>query len=144
MAWKEESLSVTTDIDKFDFAAIHQYLSEVAYWSRGIAREKVERAARNSLAFGLFHEAEQIGFARVITDATTFAYLSDVFIFPDWQGLGLGQWLMKCVLAHPDLQGLRRIMLLTADAHGLYEKFGFTSPANPDMVMEIKNLDAFR
>ncbi|ASL48786.1 Spermine/spermidine acetyltransferase (plasmid) [Burkholderia sp. AD24] len=138
MEWRDGDLYVTTNVDELDFSMIHQYLSEVAYWSRGVTREKVERAVRHSLAFGLFQRGKQVGFARMITDATTFAYLSDVFVLTGHQGQGLGKWLMQCIFSHLDLQGLRRIMLLTDDAHGLYEKFGFRSPANPEMIMEKK------
>lgn len=140
MEWRDGDLYVTTNVDELDFSMIHQYLSEVAYWSRRVTREKVERAVRHSLAFGLFQHGKQVGFARMITDATTFAYLSDVFVLTGHQGQGLGKWLMQCIFSHLDLQGLRRIMLLTDDAHGLYEKFGFRSPANPEMIMEKNNI----
>jgi GNAT superfamily N-acetyltransferase len=136
MQWTQGAYRVTTDVDTFQFDVVHRYLSEVAYWSPGIAREKVERAARGSLAFGLFERDAQIGYARMITDSATFAYLADVFVLPEHQGKGLGVWLMECVLAHDDLQGLRRMMLVTSDAHGLYARFGFTSPANPERIME--------
>jgi GNAT superfamily N-acetyltransferase len=138
MQWTQGAYRVTTDVDTFQFDVVHRYLSEVAYWSPGIAREKVERAARGSLAFGLFERDAQIGYARMITDSATFAYLADVFVLPEHQGKGLGVWLMECVLAHDDLQGLRRMMLVTSDAHGLYARFGFTSPANPERIMEKK------
>ncbi|WP_244816367.1 GNAT family N-acetyltransferase [Caballeronia sp. Lep1P3] len=136
MQWTREAYRVSTDIDTFDFQVVHRYLSEVAYCSPGIAREKVERAARGSLAFGLFLHERQIGYARMITDAATFAYLADVFVLPEHQGAGLGTWMMQCVLAHPDLQGLRRMMLVTSDAHGLYARFGFHAPAHPERIME--------
>ncbi|SAL66432.1 GNAT family N-acetyltransferase [Caballeronia telluris] len=138
MQWTKDAYRVTTDVDAFQFDVVHRYLSEVAYWSPGIAREKVERAARHSLAFGLFERDAQIGYARMITDATTFAYLADVFVLPEHQGKGLGIWLMECVLAHDDLHDLRRLMLVTSDAHGLYARFGFTAPANPERIMEKK------
>ncbi|MDR5754749.1 MULTISPECIES: GNAT family N-acetyltransferase [unclassified Caballeronia] len=138
MQWTKGAYRVTTDVDAFQFDVVHRYLSEVAYWSPGIAREKVERAARRSLAFGLLERDVQIGYARMITDATTFAYLADVFVLPEHQGKGLGIWLMECVLAHDDLQDLRRLMLVTSDAHGLYARFGFTEPANPERIMEKK------
>jgi len=136
MQWTQPGYTVTTDVDSFDFEVIHRYLSEVAYWSLGVPRATVERATRNSLAFGLFEADHQIGFARLITDLTTFAYLSDVFVLPDYQGKGLGTWFMECVFAHPELEGMRRLMLVTGDAQKLYEKFGFTALANPEQVME--------
>ncbi|KMZ13411.1 Histone acetyltransferase HPA2 [Candidatus Burkholderia humilis] len=131
-----EDYRLTTDIEQFQFDVVHRYLSEVAYWSPGISREKVERAARHSLAFGFFHCDEQIGYARMITDTATFAYLADMFVLAEYQGVGLGNWMMECVLAHPDLQGLRRMMLVTSTAHGLYERFGFGPLGNPERVME--------
>ena len=120
MQWTKGPYRVTTDTGEFQFDVIHRYLSEVAYWSPGVAREKVERAARHSLAFGLFERDAQIGYARMITDCATFAYLADVFVLPEHQGRGLGTWLLECVLSHEDLQDLRRMMLVTSDAHGLY------------------------
>lgn len=138
MQWTKGDYRITTNADEFQFDVVHRYLSEVAYWSPGIARVKVERAARRSLAFGLFERDAQIGYARMVTDATTFAYLADVFILPAHQGKGLGTWLMKCILSHDDLQDLRRMMLVTSDAHGLYAKFGFTAPAHPERIMERK------
>lgn len=136
MHWTKGPYRVTTDTGEFQFDIIHRYLSEVAYWSPGVAREKVERAARHSLAFGLFERDVQIGYARMITDCATFAYLADVFVLPEHQGRGLGTWLLECVLSHEDLQGLRRMMLVTSDAHGLYAKFGFSPPAHPERMME--------
>ncbi|GJH11947.1 GNAT family N-acetyltransferase [Caballeronia novacaledonica] len=136
MQWTRDDYRLSTDIDEFDFDVVHRYLSEVAYWSPGIAREKVERAARHSLAFGLFRGNAQIGYARMITDTTTFAYLADVFVLPEHQGAGLGKWMMQCVMAHPDLQGLRRMMLVTSDAHGLYARHGFAASRHPERIME--------
>ena len=136
MQWIRDEYRLSTNIDEFDFDVVHRYLSEVAYWSPGIAREKVERAARHSLAFGLFHGGAQIGYARMITDTATFAYLADVFVLPGHQGAGLGKWMMECVMAHPELQGLRRMMLVTSDAHGLYSRHGFVASAHPERIME--------
>ncbi|MDR5857633.1 GNAT family N-acetyltransferase [Caballeronia sp. LZ062] len=136
MKWTRGDYRVTTDIDSFDFDVIHHYLSEVAYWSPGVPRETVERAARHSLAFGLFEGTQQIGYARMITDTATFAYLADVFVLPARQGAGLGKWMMECVMSHPDLQRLRRMMLVTSDAHGLYARFGFRASAHPERIME--------
>ncbi|SDO73358.1 Acetyltransferase (GNAT) family protein [Rhodoferax sp. OV413] len=127
---------ISTDPQQLDLAAVHAYLAQ-SYWSPGVARERVERAAANSLCFGLFHGAQQVGFARVVTDKTTFAYLADVYILEAYRGQGLSKWLMQTILAHPDLQGLRRFMLATRDAHSLYAQFGFTALANPGRLMEM-------
>jgi GNAT superfamily N-acetyltransferase len=136
MQWTRDHHRVSTEIAEFDFDVVHRYLSEVAYWSPGITREKVERAARHSLTFGLFLRNAQIGYARMITDRTTFAYLADVFVLPTHQGVGLGTWLIGCVMAHPDLQDLRRMMLVTSDAHALYARHGFSASAHPERIME--------
>src|ERR1700722_19558594 len=135
-AWSRNEYRVTTDISTFDFDVVHRYLSEEAYWSPGISRAKVERAAGSSLAFGLFHRDTQIGYARAITDTVSFAYLADVFVLPGRQRDGLGTWLVECVLAHPDLQGLRKMMLTTTNAHTLYARFGCVVPAQPGKLME--------
>jgi GNAT superfamily N-acetyltransferase len=134
--WSRDDYRVTTDISTFDFDVVHRYLSEDAYWSPGISREKVERAAAHSLAFGLFHRDAQIGYARAITDTVSFAYLADVFVLPGRQRDGLGTWLVECLMAHPDLQGLRKMMLTTTSAHTLYARFGFAVPAQPENLME--------
>jgi GNAT superfamily N-acetyltransferase len=136
MEWSRDDYRITTDIAEFDFNVVHHYLSEIAYWSPGISREQVERAARHSLAFGLFHRGTQIGYARAITDTVSFAYLADVFVLPERQRGGLGIWLMECVMAHPDLQGLRKMLLTTSSAHTLYARFGFVVPADPEKLME--------
>jgi GNAT superfamily N-acetyltransferase len=130
---------ISTDKNRLDLDAIHEFLSQT-YWSPGIAREVVERSIENSLAFGLYHGKEQVGFARVITDSASFGYLADVYVLEQHRGKGLARWMMEVVLAHPELQGLRWWMLRTRDAHGLYEKLGFTSPANPSSIMERRGL----
>lgn len=134
---------ITTDKRRFDVAAIHAYLTQ-SYWSAGIPRETVERAISNSMCFGVLKGAEQIGFARVVTDRATFAYLADVFILEPHRGKGLAKALMQAILAHEDLQGLRRFLLATRDAHGLYRQFGFTELGNASVVMEIHNPNAYR
>jgi GNAT superfamily N-acetyltransferase len=136
MEWTRGIDRVTTDIAQLQFDVVHHYLCNLAYWSPGISREQVERAARYSLAFGLFPNEAQIGYARAITDTVGFAYLADVFVLPGQQGGGLGTWLIECVMAHPDLQGLRKMLLTTASAHGLYAKFGFTAIESPEKLME--------
>ena len=127
---------ITTDPRRLDVAAVHAYLTQ-SYWSPGIPRAMVERTIANSLCFGLYCGAEQVGFARVVTDRATFAYLADVFILDPHRGKGLSKWLMAFIKGHEDLQGLRRFMLATKDAHGLYRQFGFTELANPSRMMEI-------
>lgn len=128
--------SVTTDPARINFEVVHDFLSR-SYWATNIPRETMAKAIANSLCFSLFKDDVQIGFARVITDRATFAYLADVFVLPGHRGAGIGTWFMSVLFAHPDLQGLRRFSLATRDAHGLYEKFGFTRPKNPDRLMEI-------
>jgi GNAT superfamily N-acetyltransferase len=127
---------MTTDAAAMDLEAIHAYLTR-SYWSEGIPKDVVARAMVGSLSFGLLDGARQIGFARVITDKATYAYLCDVYVLEDYQGRGLGTWMMQELMTHPDLQGLRRFGLVTRDAHGLYEKFGFAPLANPNGHMEI-------
>lgn len=133
---------VSTDPDRLDIPAIHAYLSN-SYWSPGIPIDVVQRAISGSLCFGLFHHSNQIGFARVISDRATFAYLCDVYVLDDYQKQGLGEWLMEVVVAHPDLQGLRRFVLVTRDAHGLYQRFGFRPLARPEGYMEIHRPNAY-
>lgn len=128
--------TLSTDPQRLDMAAVHAYLTR-SYWSPGIAFERVQRAAANSLCFGLFHGAEQVGFARVVTDKTTFAYLADVYVLEAHRGQGLSKWLVQTILAHPELQGLRRFLLATANAHGLYAQFGFQPLAKPERMMQI-------
>ena len=126
---------ISTDRDRLDLDVIHGFL-RTAYWSPGVSREVVERAIANSLPFGLYApDGAQAGFARVVSDLATFGYLADVFILPEHRGRGLGLWLVGTVLAHPDLQGLRRFHLATGDAHALYERFGFR-PSDPGRMMD--------
>ena len=134
---------ISTDPARLDIDAIHAYLSGESYWARGIPRDIVARSLEHSLCFGVYHGQRQVGLARVISDRATYAYLCDVYILEDHRGKGLSKWLMTCILAHPDLQGLRRFTLATRDAHGLYEQFGFAPPANPASAMEIRNADAY-
>ncbi len=131
------AFSISTDKKRLDPEAIHDYLSNHSYWAKGRTMEEVLRTIDHSLCFGVYHNREQIGFARVITDYTTFAYLADVYILESHRKQGLSRWMMEVILAHPQLQGLRRFMLATRDAHPLYEKFGFKSVSKPDRWMEI-------
>jgi len=127
---------VTTEVSKLDTGLIHRFLSEQSSWAKGISRGLVERSIANSLCFGGFLGTEQIAFARVISDYTTFAKLVDVFVLPEHRGKGYSKALMSAVFAHPELQGLRRFTLATGDAHGLYAQFGFTAPLYPQSLME--------
>ncbi|HEV2853441.1 MAG TPA: GNAT family N-acetyltransferase [Thermoanaerobaculia bacterium] len=133
---ERDGFTVSTDPARLDVDAVHAFLT-TSYWAEGIPRETVERSLRNSLCFGLYEGRRQIGLARVITDGSTFAYLCDVYVLPEMRGRGLGTWLMECVMAHPDLQGLRRFYLVTRDAHELYRPFGFTEIQSPERHMEI-------
>jgi GNAT superfamily N-acetyltransferase len=127
---------ISTDPGRLDLDAIHAYLVR-SYWAEGIPKSIVARSITGSLCFGLFDDHSQVGFARVISDRATFAYLCDVYVLEAHRGRGLSKWLMEVVTAHPELQGLRRFALGTRDAHGLYVKFGFTPPARPETFMEI-------
>ena len=129
---------ITCDKRRLDIEGIHSFLAQ-SYWSPGIPRAVVERAIANSLCFAIFCEDRQVGFARVITDKATFAFLADVYVLPEHRGKGLSKRLVEQVIQHPDLQGLRRMLLGTLDAHGLYERFGFRPLAAPERMMEIHN-----
>jgi GNAT superfamily N-acetyltransferase len=134
---------VSTDPTRLDLEVVHQFLTN-SYWARGIPRERVARSIANSLCFGVFDGPAQVGFARVISDYATFAYLADVFILPAQRGRGLAKFLLRCIVEHPELQGLRRWSLVTRDAHGLYAQFGFISLAHPESYMELHNPDVYR
>lgn len=138
MKWEKEKFTITTDKAALDMAMIHGFLTR-SYWAQGISLALVKKSIRHSLCFGMFYEGAQIGFGRAITDRASYAYLSDVFVIEEFRGQGLGKWLISCMLAHPDLRGLRRCMLATLDAHGLYKAFGFTALQNPERFMEIHN-----
>lgn len=136
-AFIKKGFLISTDNSLLDIDVIHQYLGRESYWAKGITKEKVQRSIDNSMCFSIYHEKKQIGFARVITDKATFAYLADVFVLNAYRGQGLSKWLIQTILAHPDLQGLRRWVLATADAHGLYKQFGFEPLAIPDRWMNL-------
>jgi len=133
---------VTTDRSRFDLDVIHGYLAR-SYWAHGIPRELVARAMDHSLCFGAFEGTRQVGFARVISDRATFAYVSDVFVVESHQGRGVGKRLMAAIMAHPELQGLRRWTLVTRDAHGLYRQYGFREPRYPERLMEVFDGDPY-
>ena len=134
--WANRDFEISTDPARIDVAVVHDFLTN-CYWAKGISLELVQRSLQHSICFSIFHGNAQIGFARVITDRATFAYLADVFVLESHRGQGLSKWLMECIQSHPDLQGLRRWMLATRDAHGLYRQFGFHELASPERFMEI-------
>lgn len=121
-------ISLSGDTSRMQIDVIHRFLSEESYWAQGIPRETVEESIQHSLCFGAFQGSAQVGFARVVTDRATYAYICDVFVLPTHRGRGLSKKLVEEVNAHPDLQGLRRWGLVTQDAHGLYSRFGFQAP----------------
>jgi GNAT superfamily N-acetyltransferase len=133
--WHRGEYTVTTDPARVDLAVVHGYLAG-SYWAKDIPLEVVRRSIEHSLNFSVYHGAEQVGFARVITDYATFGYVGDVFVLEAHRGRGLSKWVMELIVAHPKLQGFRRWVLLTRDAHGLYRQFGFTPIAAPDRYME--------
>lgn len=138
LEFHQGNFTVSTDQARLDLEVIHNFLAQ-SYWAEGIPREIVERSVKNSLCFGLYENTQQVGFARLITDRATFAYLADVFILESHRKRGLSKFLMECVVKHPELQNLRRWMLATRDAHGLYAKFGFTPLEKPQRFMELHN-----
>ena len=138
-----KGFTISTDKARLDTDAIHQFLSTQAYWSLNIPKETVEKAIVNSLCFGVYDGSKQIGFARVISDFATIAYLGDVYILEEYRGNGLSKKLMETIMAHPELQGLRRWILLTGDAHGLYRQFGWTDIANPTYWMELHDKEIY-
>ena len=137
-------MHITTDKAAFDIALIHNFLSTTSPWAHGIPLETVQRSIEHSLCFGGFIDDRQIAFARVVTDRATFAYLMDVFVLPDYRGRGYSRSLIEAVQDHPDLQNIRRFLLVSSSARGLYEKFGFRSPAKPEAFMEIHRPDIYR
>jgi GNAT superfamily N-acetyltransferase len=137
------TLQISTNKDRLDIGLVHRFLSNEACWSRGIPREVVERAIDGSLCFGGYLEGRLVAFARVVTDGATFGYLADVFVVPEHRGQGHARTLMAAVMAHPELQGLRRFCLATRDAHGLYAGFGFTAQARPRTWMEKFDPDIY-
>jgi GNAT superfamily N-acetyltransferase len=128
--------TISSDPVRLDLVWIHDYLTNEAYWARGISYKVFQKSVENSLCFGVYYQSSQVGFGRVISDYATLAYLADVFIDENQRGKGLGKWLVECILEYPELQGMRRWMLLTSDAHGLYEQYGFSPVLRPGNVME--------
>jgi GNAT superfamily N-acetyltransferase len=138
-----DDYTISTDKAKLDLDVIHQFLSQNSYWALNIPRELVQRAIDNSLCFGIYHYEQQVGFARVISDLATFAYLSDVFIVTSHRGKGLSKFLVETISNYPDLQGLRRWVLVTQDAHSLYTQFGFMPLDRPDLYMQRKLIEKY-
>jgi len=140
---RQNGYLISTDPEKIDVELVHAYLSESSYWAKNIPKEVVRRSIANSLCFGVYENGRQVGFARVVTDKATFGYLADVFVVESARGLGLSKWLMDSILAHPELQGFRRWVLATADAHGLYARSGFKPLARPERWMERHNPNVY-
>lgn len=143
MQWQQSEFIIDTDPNRLQIEAIHRFLSEESYWAQNRTKEQTERAIKNSLPFGVYKGENQIGFARVVTDYATFAYLGDVYILEEFRGAGLSKWLMETIVGYPELQGFRRWILATRDAHTLYEKYGFTPLKHPDRWMEKAAKDAY-
>jgi GNAT superfamily N-acetyltransferase len=143
MEWERDGFTISDNKDKLDVEVISRFLAEESYWANRRTQEQTVTAINNSLCFGLYWRTEQIGFARVVSDFATFAYLGDVFVVSEFRGRGLGKLLMETIVAHPQLQGLRRWLLATKDAHGLYEKYGFDPLRFPGRWMEKTSADAY-
>jgi GNAT superfamily N-acetyltransferase len=142
MEWTRDNFTVTDDRARLDRDVIWRFLAS-SYWAKNVPRATVDRSLDNSLCFALLDGARQVGFARVVSDRATFAYVMDVFVVSEYRGRGLGKWLIACVTSHPELQGLRRWILGTRDAHGLYRQFGFTPLKKPETFMEVHNPDVY-
>jgi GNAT superfamily N-acetyltransferase len=136
--WRRDGYLISTDASMLDLEVVHAYLSR-SYWAAGVPEDVVRRSIENSLCFGVYRGEEQAGFARVVTDRATFAYLADVFVLEEHRRQGIGKWLVEVILSHPELQGLRRWMLATRDAHDLYRRYAFTELARPGIFMERKD-----
>lgn len=136
--WTRGEYTISTDRSRLDLTTIHTYLSERSYWARGRSRERVERSIEHSLPFGLYRGDEQVGFARVLSDYVTLAWLADVFVLESYRGQGLGVWLVEVATSHPELGRVRRWQLNTRDAHGLYRRFGFVPPP---IELSLERLD---
>ena len=143
MDFIKDGFTISTEKEKLDIDLIHSFLTR-SYWAEGISKEIISRSVEGALCFGVFENDKQVGFARMITDRATFAYLADVFIIEEYRGRGLSKWLMEVIMSHPDLQGLRRMVLVTRDAHELYKKFGFTLLNNVDRWMHIHHPDIYK
>ncbi|MCI0490518.1 MAG: GNAT family N-acetyltransferase [Blastocatellia bacterium] len=141
--WRRGEYLISTDRSRLDVGAIHQYLTR-SYWAEGIPLHIVERSIEHSFPFGLYRGERQIGFARVISDYATYAYLADVFVLEEFQRQGLGKWMVEIIVSHPSLEGLRRWSLITRDAHDLYRRVGFVDLKRPEMQMEMVFTDIYK
>jgi GNAT superfamily N-acetyltransferase len=139
MKWRKINFEIDTNRKRIDLDLIHDYLSKESYWATGRSKETIERSIRNSLAFGVYDGKKQVGFARVITDYATFAWIADVFIIEEYRRHGLAKWLMEIMINHPKLQGFRRWVLATKDAHELYRRYGFEELKRPERWMERRD-----
>src|SRR3984885_3445726 len=141
---RRDQFLISTDPTRLDLDVIHDFLTN-CYWAKGIPREVVARSIEHALCFGIYDkEGAQVGFARVISDFATIAYIGDVFVLESHRGQGLGKWLMQCITQHPALRNLRRWILATRDAHRLYSQFGFTPVKAPERFMELHNPDVYK
>lgn len=143
MEWKQNEFTISTDKSRLQIDVIQKFLVEDSYWAQNRTIEQTRTAIENSLCFGLFTDSKQIGFARVVTDFATFAYVGDVFVLDEYRKKGLSKWLMEVMISHPQLQGLRRWILATKDAHGLYSQFGFHGLKFPERWMELPAPNAY-
>ena len=141
--WQRSEYSISTDVNRLDLTVIHQFLANT-YWAKDIPFTVLQHSIQNSLVFGIYKDKQQIGFGRVITDYSTFAYIADVFVLESFRGEGLGKWLIETIISHPELRGLRRWLLVTKDAHELYQKVSFNEIKNPSRFMEIVDLDVYK
>ncbi|MEQ9263813.1 MAG: GNAT family N-acetyltransferase [Balneolaceae bacterium] len=144
MKYLKDDFIVSTEKSDLDIPFIHEFLTNESGWSNGIPYELVEKSIENSLNFGLFHDNRQIGYARIISDYSTIAYLGDVFIITEYRGLGLSKWLMEIIMNHKELQNLRRWILVTSTAEWLYEKYGFTKLIKPEIYMEKLDTEVYK
>lgn len=142
--WQRGGFTISTDRARMQIAVIHDFLSNQSYWLPGVPQSRVQNIIDHALNFGIFENERQIGYADVITDFTTFAYLANVFVLEEYRGHGLSKWLMECILAHPDLQDFRRWLLATADAHGLYKQYGFKIIETPERWMERFDAESYK
>ncbi len=143
MDQKRDGLLLSTEKDRINIEAVHRFLSQESYWAKNRSFDQTVVAIENSICFAVFDGERQVAFARVVSDKATFAYIGDVFVLAEYRGRGISKWMMEAMVAHPELQGLRRWILATADAHGLYEHFGFRGLQFPERWMERPATDAY-
>ena len=142
--WRKDAFEISTDPARVDREMTHAFLQNESYWAAGVPRDVFDRSMEGSMVFGIYLGEEQVGFARVVSDRATFAWIGDVFVRGEFRGQGLSKWLMETIVTHPELQGLRRWMLATRDAHGLYQQFGFTELPDPTRFMTRHDPDVYK